>query len=346
MVLYIAIAIKRLYNKSLNIDNLQAMLPLDKKNLRTFLTEVKNKKVCIVGDSILDIFSYGKIERISPEAPVPIIELEAREFIPGGAANVARNITSLGCKATLFTILGKDENGILLEKSLKKDKVEVVKLLTNTRPTTVKERIIEGCKHFVRIDIESKQLLTKQEETKLIQKFKKVVDTTDVLIFSDYSKGVITERLVSEFCKIAHKKKIPIIVDTKPSNAKLFCKKHISLFTPNAKEAIEISSKENFEDSANYLQEYFSSAVLITKGGGGMTLYNGKEITHVDALSANVVDVSGCGDTVIAVLGMALATKKSMSEAIYFANHAAGIVVQKKGTAIVKTLEFVNYYDR
>lgn len=319
------------------------MLTLDKKIVSTFLKEIKEVKIGIVGDLMLDIFSYGEIERMSPEANVPIIDLKVKDFIPGGAANVARNITSLGSKAVLFSAVGTDTNGQLLEKILKKNKIETNSIIKIKRPTTVKERIIENGKHFVRIDTENKEMISKKEETALIQNFKKKASTLNVLIFSDYAKGIITERIVTEFCKIAVKRNIPIIVDTKPKNAVFFCKKNISLFTPNAKEALEISNKKNFETAAFFLQEYFSSAILITKGSQGMTLYEKNTTTHLEALSSNVVDVSGCGDTVAAVLSVSLAVKKTKREAISFANHAAGIVVQKKGTSTISRKEFLEF---
>lgn len=317
------------------------MSTLDTQELKTFLQEIKKAKVAIVGDVMLDIFSYGKTERLSPEAPVPVIELVDREFIPGGAANVARNIRSLGGSVTLFSIAGKDENGKHLFELLKKDKVNLNILSSKKRPTTVKERIIESAKHFVRIDIESKDLITKEEESKLIEKFKKESENVDVLIFSDYAKGVVTERLVKEFCRIAAKKKIPVIVDTKPKNAKLFCDKKIMLFTPNAKEAYDISGKKNMEDASKYLQDFFKTSILVTKGEEGMTLYENEKSVHIDAHSSVVVDVSGCGDTVIATLALALSASRSLTDAMLLANHAAGIVVQKKGTAVVTPKEFL-----
>lgn len=317
------------------------MSTLDLQELKTFLKEVKKVRIAIVGDSMIDIFSYGKTERLSPEAPVPVIELLTREFVLGGAANVARNIRSLGGAVVLFSVIGKDEKGTLLSGLLKKDKIDSAVLVSKKRPTTVKERIIERSKHFVRIDTESKDPITKEEETKLINFFKKKSDSIDVLIFSDYAKGVITQRLVNEFCKIAEKKNIPVVVDTKPKNAPLFCGKKIMLFTPNAKEAYDISGKKNMKDASKYLQDFFKTSILVTKGEEGMTLYENGRSLHVDAHSSVVVDVSGCGDTVIATLALALGVKRTLGEAMLFANHAAGVVVQKKGTAIVAPQEFL-----
>ncbi len=317
------------------------MSTLGTQELKTFLKGIKKTRIAIVGDSMIDIFSYGKTERLSPEAPVPVIELLTREFILGGAANVARNIRSLGGNVVLFSVVGKDENGTLLSKLLSKDTVESALLSSKKRPTTVKERIIESSKHFVRIDIESRDLITKEEETRLIEKFKKESQNIDVLIFSDYAKGVITQRLVNEFCKIAEKRKIPVVVDTKPKNAKLFCGKKITLFTPNAKEAYDISGKKNMMEASKYLQDFFKTAILVTKGEEGMTLYENDKSTHINAHSSVVVDVSGCGDTVIATLALALSVKKSLTDSMFLANHSAGIVVKKKGTAIVTPKEFL-----
>lgn len=317
------------------------MSSLDIQTLKIFLQQVKKTRIAIVGDSMLDIFSYGTIERMSPEAPVPVIELVSRDYLLGGAANVSKNISDLGGNVVLYSVVGKDDTSRMLTKMLTKEKIKTVFVHSTTRKTTTKERVIENSKHFVRIDVETKNEIERSEETRLIENFKKNSSAIDVLIFSDYAKGVITKRLVDQFCKIAHSQKIPIIVDTKPKNAHLYKGKKISLFTPNSSEAEGISGKKNLNTAAIYLQDYFSSSILITKGHEGMTLYEGKEKYHVDATSTDVVDVSGCGDTVIATLSLAIAVGEPMKHAIVLANHAAGIVVRKKGTATVSPKEFL-----
>lgn len=314
---------------------------ISQEALVSFLKNSKKVRVCVVGDCMLDIFSYGKTERLSPEAPVPVIELQERNFLLGGAANVARNICSLGGKVTLLSRIGKDENAELFKKMLVKNMIQPLLLETSQCPTTVKERIIESGKHFVRIDIESKKNITKKEEDLMIAMFEQEIDSFDVVIFSDYAKGVITKRLVTRFCDIAEKKNVTVVVDTKPSNADLFKGKKITLFTPNTKEALGISGKRTVMQAAKFLKEYFKTAVLITQGSQGMSLYEDKKVFHVDAHSSVAVDVSGCGDTVIATLALALACKKSLYEAMVLANYAAGIVVKKKGTAVVTTKEFL-----
>ncbi len=319
------------------------MLVIDIKKRKEFLREIKKTKIVVIGDSMLDIFSYGKTERLSPEAPVPVIDIFSKEFTLGGAANVARNIRSLGGEVSLFSVVGNDEHGSSISRMLKKEKINSFLVESETRQTTVKERILEGNKHFVRIDIELKNPIVKKIETKLIKNFQKEANSADVLIFSDYAKGVITERIVSEFCKIAHTKKIPIIVDTKPKNASLFRGKKITLFTPNLKEAHDISGKKNMKEVSKYLQHFFGAPILITEGEKGMTLYENNKSFHVDAQSSTIVDVSGCGDTVISTLALAIATKKSMHEAVSLANFVAGIVVQKKGTAVVTAKELLQY---
>ena len=318
----------------------------DNSTLKAFLRDAKKIHVAIVGDIMLDIFSYGTITRTSPEAPVPIIDVHEKDSVPGGAANVARNVVDLGSRATLYSVTGRDEGSLILRRILRTHKIATRNIIKTPRPTTVKERIVVDGKHHARIDSETKQSIHRIHRDNLIYRFKRDLATIDVLVFADYAKGVITEPLVAALCNLATHKGIPIVVDTKPSNAVLFRNKNISLFTPNLMEALSISQKKEGERAARHLQDYFASSVLITRGDKGMTLYEGDNSVHADALAAKVVDVSGCGDTVAAFLAIALASQRSKTDAMHLANRAAGIVVQKKGTASVSPHEFLHFYEK
>lgn len=318
---------------------------LDKKQLRHFLKDAKKARVAIVGDIMLDYFTYGESTRTSPEAPVPVVDVRSRTSIPGGAANVARNVTSLGATVDLYSVLGTDDHALHLVSALREYGISARTIVRMKRPTTVKERIVVNGRHIARMDRETRDPIDRHTQRTLAQHFAQRVQHIDVLVFSDYAKGVITEGLVRDFCRIASRAGVPVIVDTKPVNANHFAGKEIMLLTPNSKEALEISRKKNHESAATYLVDHFATSVLITKGAGGMTLHEKDARIHAEAHAVEAVDVSGCGDTVAATIAIALATKRSKLDSLHFANHAAGIAVQKPGTAIVTPHEFLTFYD-
>ncbi len=314
----------------------------EKLDFQSFLKKTSKIRIAIVGDVMFDSFSYGMIHRTSPEAQVPVVDIESKKTMAGGAANVARNVASLGGKVTLFSVTGNDEAGKKLIHSLREDRIETRHIIVSEkRPTTSKDRIVVDGKHFARIDRETKAPISSAEKNQLIRDFKKSLKNIDVLIFSDYAKGVISGDLVARFTQLAHTRKIPIIVDTKPVHIDFYKNKQISVVTPNVKEALEMSGKDNFVDAGKILKKYFES-VLVTQGEDGMTLFEEGRTSHVKAENITAVDVSGCGDTVVAVLALAFGMNISHPQAIGYANHAAAISVQKPGTAIVTRKEFLS----
>jgi rfaE bifunctional protein kinase chain/domain len=322
------------------------MIKTNKKELKDFLRKIRRIRIAIIGDIMLDTFEYGKITRISPEANVPVILIDKIESMPGGAGNVARNIKHLNSNPILISNTGNDADGKTLRTTLESEKITTDGISYNKKVTITKKRVLVDGKHFARVDKEIIKASTKKEEEKIITYFKKNISKIDCVIFSDYCKGTITKKIVNEICYLSNKKKIPIIVDSKPKNASLYKGKKVSVVTPNVQEAKEMSGKETLQDMANYLQNHFSSAVLITRGADGMTLFENNLVVHQNAITNNAVDVSGCGDTVVAVLALALAVGISKSDAIYFSNYAANIVVQKSGTSTVSPREFITSIEK
>lgn len=316
---------------------------MDKKILKNFLNKVKNKNIAIVGDIMLDTFEYGTVTRKSPEADVPVILINKILSMPGGAANVALNIKHLNANPILISAIGDDFEGKMLLNELKKQKINSKSIFTNKKVTITKKRVLVDGKHFARVDKENLNKSNKQEEKKIVDIFKKEIKKIDCLVFSDYCKGLITKNVVTEICNLANAKNISIIVDTKPATANYYKNKNITLMTPNEKESLDISGKSNFEDAVKYLRNNFKGNLLVTRGKDGMTLFVEKKIANIKAMSTKVVDVSGCGDTVVSTLALALGAKFSIEEAVNIANYAASIVVQKPGTATINKIEFLKY---
>ncbi|MBW2974417.1 D-glycero-beta-D-manno-heptose-7-phosphate kinase [Candidatus Woesearchaeota archaeon] len=295
------------------------------------LENFKGKKILIIGDIMLDKYIFGKVERISPEAPVQVVEVKQEKYLPGGAANVANNIAALNGNATMVGIVGKDnESGILVDE-LKKRGINTEGIFIDAeRPTTQKVRILGQKQQLLRIDYEKRDYMGKELEDNILKFIRKDISNTHAVIISDYAKGVITKSLAEEIKKIA-KDKI-IIIDPKPRH-KGFCK-DVSLVTPNLKEAREMSFKEE-----NLIKE-LNSPVLITKGEKGMSLYEKDgSVTNIPAKAKEVYDVSGAGDTVVATVALALSSNATLKQAALLANHAAGITVGKVGTSTVSIEE-------
>ncbi|MBU6214520.1 bifunctional hydroxymethylpyrimidine kinase/phosphomethylpyrimidine kinase [Patescibacteria group bacterium] len=322
------------------------MADLSSRDLRRFLLDARQARVAVVGDTMLDIFTYGTSRRHSPEAPVPVVAPYKREAHLGGAANVAHNIQSMGAAVELYTVVGTDSAGKECVRMLRSSGLTTRSVQKSIRPTTTKERVVVNGAHLMRIDRETTAPIRREIERALIDDLSARISRFDVLVISDYAKGVITKTLVRALCRSAMVEDIPVIVDTKPEHAAFFDKQRIRLFTPNAKEAREISGEEDLERAAQTLSRRYASPVLITRGEHGMSLYEEGDLSHAPAIAVTVQDVSGCGDTVVATTALALATKRSLDEAMHWATHAAGIVVQKSGTATVTPKEFISAYDR
>jgi len=289
--------------------------------------------VAVIGDIILDKYLWGDVERISPEAPVPVVDVKKETVSLGGASNVANNIASLDAKAYMIGVVGDDENAKIIENLLKSKNINPVLIKDKSRPTIEKTRIIAVSQQLLRIDREDRSKLSTEIEDKIINEIKNIKDKINVFIVSDYGKGVITQRIM-DFIKSLNK---PIFVDPKPSNYQLY--KNTTILTPNKKEAYEsIKADKNTElefVGRKIMSDLELNQLLITLGGEGMALFEGDKILRIPTKAKKVFDVTGAGDTVISVLALARLAGGTWEESASLANTAAGYVVGEIGTATV-----------
>lgn len=306
-------------------------------NLEKIFNNFRNKKILIIGDLILDRYIWGKVNRISPEAPVPIVEVTNENFLLGGAANVANNIISLGGQVTVVGIVGRDRAGDIL-KGLFDEKGIKSAIFDDNKPTIVKARVIAHNQQVVRFDREDKTKISEKTYKSLIGYISKGVKEHDAVIISDYKKGVVSAELVHEVVKFSKPKKKFVAVDPKVGH--FHCYKNVSLITPNIMEAsygsaIEIKDDKSLLKAGRMLLKKLPcKAVLITRGEEGMSLFEKDRVVHIPTVARHVYDVTGAGDTVIATFTLAHASGATMHEAAIIANHAAGIVVGEVGTAV------------
>ena len=302
------------------------------------LPDTRNARVLVVGDVMLDRYWFGEVSRISPEAPVPIVHVKKTEERPGGAANVARNIASLGGQATLLSVIGDDEAGRALTDLLVKENVATHFHKDGSRPTTVKLRVIGRQQQLMRIDFEtppSREVL----EDKLGD-FESMVDAHDVVILSDYGKGGLTH--VTKMIDAAKRHGKRILIDPKGDDYSKY--RGATLLTPNRSEFREVMGKwrddVDLAQRAEKLRDDLSlEALLVTRSEEGMSLFTASEVLHEPTQAREVFDVSGAGDTVIATIGLMMAAGADIATAVRFANRAAGVVVGKLGTATVSRAE-------
>ncbi|MDR1260088.1 MAG: D-glycero-beta-D-manno-heptose-7-phosphate kinase [Endomicrobium sp.] len=314
------------------------------KLIRSF----KKQNILIIGDVMVDQFVWGKVKRISPEAPVPVIKVTKETSTLGGAANVANNITDLGGKSFIVSVIGKDTYGDSVIRMLKEKKINSDYLIYDyNKPTIVKTRIIAVSQQVVRVDKEIEGIFEHKIELKIAKNIEKIIPFVNAVIISDYGKGVITPKILKRIIYLAKKYCIPITVDPKIKHFKKY--KNVTLITPNEKEALEGMNARNIEIDEEgsiailgrkILKILNSSAVLITRGEKGMTLVlpDGK-IVNIPARAKEVYDVTGAGDTVISVMTLALAAKADFVSAAEIANFAAGMVVGKLGTSTINLQE-------
>lgn len=309
-----------------------------KTKLLKAVDNFKSRKITVIGDLMLDHFIAGNVERISPEAPVPVIIIDKEFFVPGGAGNVASNIVSLGAQTTILGCIGDDEAGKILLSELFRQKIDTGAILKYSRkPTTQKTRIIGGNQQIARIDRECTVEINKNAAKKVINSALSIIRESDGVVISDYGKGFVTKELARNIIKIAKKYKKPIIADTKPAHAPYY--NGVTVLTPNHKEAEVIANTSNVKDAGYHIMKRLNSSVLITQGTAGMTLFEKNRIKYFKAHAKEVYDVVGAGDTVAAALSLGLASGLNLRDSTYLANVAAGIVVGKRGTAVVMPKE-------
>jgi rfaE bifunctional protein kinase chain/domain len=295
------------------------------------------KRVMVVGDLMIDEYLVGKVSRISPEAPVPVVDIANEELRFGGAANVANNIQSLGAQPVIIGVIGNDRMGETFREILNQREMTTEGILVlDDRPTTLKTRVIGHSQHVVRIDRESRNYLNAEQEQQLLRKVSSLLPKCDAVILEDYNKGVLTEKVITETIRIATENNIPVTVDPKFTHFSAY--RGVTVFKPNIKEteealAIHIATDELLHEAGmRLLQMLQAKSVLITRGSRGMSLFeaDGSE-THVPTRARHVADVSGAGDTVISTLTLALIGGASPREAATMANYAAGIVCEEVG---------------
>jgi rfaE bifunctional protein kinase chain/domain len=335
---------------------------LSPKLLRTRAEEIlavaHKTRVLVVGDVMLDQFIWGGVSRISPEAPVPVVDFSRESFMPGGAANVARNLVSLETPTELFGVIGQDDAARKLQKLLGEQNIGCTGLVRNgKRHTSIKTRIVAHQQQVVRIDRETRGALAPQTTAKLLAGFKAGLAGADAVIVGDYGKGVVTQPLLNELKSLCRERGIWLSLDPKPVHHLNL--NGLSLITPNRKEAFELADlpdetkNENpFADknlmlvAERLLAELRPAVLLITLGELGMLLcQRGQKPFHIPTVAQEVFDVSGAGDTVIATFTLAVAAGASPFEAAILSNHAAGIVVGKVGTATTSPDELLKSFS-
>jgi D-beta-D-heptose 7-phosphate kinase/D-beta-D-heptose 1-phosphate adenosyltransferase len=314
----------------------------------------KRVTVAVIGDFMLDKYIFGVAERISPEAPVPIVRVISEEYRLGGAGNVAANICSLGGKARIVGVIGDDAAGKILEEKLAKfhfSKLWLPGMLTcNNRPTTTKTRIIVANQQIVRIDRESDDELPALLRKILLERAVNAIEDSDIVILSDYAKGVIEEELSKICIQKAGELGKPILIDPKPAHRDYYVS--ATVMTPNLAEAermtgMLLSDNENIRNAAKILREKLDlDAILVTRGPIGMSLLNSAGIMHISSCAKQVYDIIGAGDTVIATMALCMGARLAMEESAKIANIAAGIVVGKQGTAVVNESELMNAINK
>lgn len=322
------------------------------KQVKNFVeNDITNCSVLIVGDIMLDKYYFGEVRRISPEAPVPIARVSKEKITLGGAANVAHNLALLGCNTLVCGVVGQDEHGVAMKKLLQAKDIELEGLMTKNGPTTTKLRIIGGHQQMLRLDFEETYPITMEIEQQIKNYIVRVVPSkVTSLIISDYGKGVCTSSLcqfIIEHCTIHN---IPVIVDPKGNDWYKYS--GASYITPNLGELNEAvqygvpNEDEAVKKAANKIRrKYKIKNLVVTRSERGLSLIGARRCAHIPTYAQEVFDVSGAGDTVIAVLGAALGNGLDASDASYLANMAAGVVVGKVGTYAISRQELLHVLE-
>ena len=319
-------------------------------NIETIFEQFKEKRIAVIGDVMLDAYMIGTVTRISPEAPVPIVGLSAKENRLGGAANVALNIVSLGAEAIICSVIGDDIDGNELINILEKEGVNSFGLLqSDTRKTTVKTRIIGNNQQLLRIDSEQTNEINNRDEINLLEKIDQLLkEGIDAVIFEDYNKGVLTQKVINEVIRKCNDAGIPTTVDPKKENFLAY--KNCTLFKPNLKELKEginvsfsIEDKVSFENAVLQLNSILNNRfTFITLSEHGVYIQSDDEKKYIPAHIRTIADVSGAGDTVISVATLCLCIGLNIEQVASFANLAGGLVCEKSGVVSIAREQLMN----
>lgn len=307
--------------------------------LREVVARFPGRRILVLGDLMLDRYLWGRVDRISPEAPVPVVEIERETFSLGGAGNVAANLRALGAEPVLVSVVGEDEDGARLVETLTQRGVGTSGLVRDpARPTTVKTRIIAHAQQVVRADRESRADLAGAAGVALAARIEAAIADCQAMIVSDYGKGVITRPLLEQALGRARARKVAVCVDPKESHIEAY--RNVSILTPNQHEAGYMQGKRVVDEASlvevgwGLQKRLDAEAVLVTRGPEGMSLFEkGGRATHLPTVAREVYDVTGAGDTVVSVVALALAAGADYPTASYLSNHAAGVVIREVGTA-------------
>ncbi len=317
------------------------MSEISKERLLELKSAFAGKRIAVIGDMMLDGYFWGEVKRISPEAPVPVVEIEKEFNRFGGAANVALNIKTLNAIPFPIGVIGKDNEGemfasLMNEAGVSNDGI----IIDESRPTTSKTRVIANNQHVVRIDKESKKDVDEEVENKIFETFASNVKNFDAVILQDYNKGVLTESLIKKIISLANENNLIVTVDPKFTN--FFEYRNVTVFKPNRKETedafgVKIKNDEDVEHYGKELIKKLNSKyVLLTLGEQGVALFgDGEEVKKIPTKARSVADVSGAGDTVISTLTVALTAGADIYEAAYLANFAGGLVCEEVGIVAI-----------
>ena len=324
-------------------------------NVQHLFETFKNKKILVIGDVMLDRYMIGDVQRISPEAPVPVVELKKEEDRLGGAANVALNIISLGAEVVLASVIGSDVYGKRIIELCSENKIDSRTILQlPSRPTTVKTRILGNKQQLLRVDYEVNEYLNEGDEQLFLDfVIPEITNEFDAIIFEDYNKGLLTERIIQELISACQKNNIHTSVDPKLKN--FFAYKGVTLFKPNLKELKEgtgisfnfPAEKQIFESAISKLNEKIqNSFTFVTLSEFGVAISDHSSVDYIDAHVRTISDVSGAGDTVIAVATLCLCSGCSIKEIAQISNLAGGLVCEKSGVVSINSTELVEEVEK
>jgi rfaE bifunctional protein kinase chain/domain len=315
--------------------------------MATILEKFAAASILVIGDVMLDEYVWGDVQRISPEAPVPVVELANRTYVAGGAANAAANVAALGGRASLGAVVGPDPEADILRNELTKCHIDANLVTAAIRPTTTKTRVLGGSQQILRIDRETRDDIARDTESALLEWAKRQLPSVDCLLVSDYGKGVLTRGLCKGLVDLAGAEAKPVVVDPKGRDYSKY--RGATIVTPNvtevrlAIEPLSLSSGDLSEDVSQLRSLLPGSAFAVTRGPEGVILFQADgSVVTIGARARRVFDVTGAGDTFVAALALAVAVGATLEEAATLSNTAAGLAVGKVGTGIVDQTELAS----
>lgn len=319
------------------------------KRLKEILENFNKVKIAVIGDMMLDEYLIGKVNRISPEAPVPVVNIEEERFVLGGASNVANNLKSLDAEVVVYGVVGRDENGEKFINELNLKKIDASAIVKDPmRPTIIKSRVLSQGQQLLRLDREKDTEISKEIQNVIIKNLKENIDSIDAILLSDYNKGVLTKYVSEEIINIANKNNKKTIVDPKPQNFKNY--KGATSVTPNRKELLDYFGMKKFKSEDEIAQkmkeiknELELDNVVLTRSEEGISLFE-NEHKRIPTVAREVYDVTGAGDTFISTFLLSISAGANLYEAGVIANMASGIVVGKVGTATATRKEILEFY--